>query len=682
MRRILAAALAAWLALQGAWAMAEAADGSAAAAGSAADGSGVLTASDIAKLGRPVSDTPTHVTVGNPTQVSGMFFSDLWGNNTSDIDVRALLHGYGTVAWSSQVQFVTDPMVVKDLKTTASRGNTVYTVTLQDDLLYCDGQTAVTAKDYVFSLLLLSSPEAAALGADASRYDCIAGYDAYHAGDKDTLSGVRLIDEYTFSIATVQANASAFYDLASLWCQPCPPGVLLPGCDVVDTAKGAKLQTPGRAERPLTVDRLRNALFAEGTGYMSHPKLTCGPYILTAYDAATGRVDFRLNPYYKGNYEGVKPVIDTLTLLPAKADTMIADLTSGAFDLLNKCVDKHVIEQGLALRGQGYTTVNYARMGYGFCAFACEKGPQQFAAVRQAIACSLDKTAFLRAYLGDFGIPVYGYYGMGQWMTLASLGSLRPDGITARESVQWDKLNLDELDPYAPDAARAKALLVKDGWTLNAEGKPFTEGVNSVRYKKAKDGLMRLSIVFALAEGNEGAALVVSQLKNTLPPLGFEFIVQEVPFPELLADYYRQNGERKYDMNFMASNFLSVFDPYNAFGDDSPDAAATNPSGLYDRTLSQLALKMHRAKPMDYLNYERSWLAFQQRYNKLLPTLPLYSNVYFDFHTDQLQNYQPGSYANWPTAILYAYRGEPMAAVETPAAEPSQDSGDEVVIID
>ena len=28
------------------------------------------------------------LTVGNPTRVEGFFFTDLWGNNTSDLDVR------------------------------------------------------------------------------------------------------------------------------------------------------------------------------------------------------------------------------------------------------------------------------------------------------------------------------------------------------------------------------------------------------------------------------------------------------------------------------------------------------------------------------------------------------------------------------------------------------------------
>ena len=68
MRTWLAAILTAMLLLQGAAAVAEAAD----TATAAADGTAVLTASDIAKLGRPASDTPTHITVGSPTRVSGM----------------------------------------------------------------------------------------------------------------------------------------------------------------------------------------------------------------------------------------------------------------------------------------------------------------------------------------------------------------------------------------------------------------------------------------------------------------------------------------------------------------------------------------------------------------------------------------------------------------------------------
>ncbi|MEG0125621.1 MAG: hypothetical protein RR816_06010, partial [Clostridia bacterium] len=128
-----------------------------------------LTPTDIALLGRPVSDVPTHITVGNTTKVSGNFFTGMWSNNTSDIDVRTLLHGYSTVVWNSQVEFITDPMVVESLTTSASRGNTVYTIKLWDDLTYCDGKTAITASDYVFSLLLCASPQVAELGGTSTQ---------------------------------------------------------------------------------------------------------------------------------------------------------------------------------------------------------------------------------------------------------------------------------------------------------------------------------------------------------------------------------------------------------------------------------------------------------------------------------------------------------------------------------
>ena len=40
--------------------------------------------------------------------------------------------------------------------------------------------------------------------------------------------------------------------------------------------------------------------------------------------------------------------------------------------------------------------------------------------------------------------------------------------------------------------------------------------------------------------------------------------------------------------------------------------------------------------------------------------MPIYSNVYLDFHTNWLQNYYAGSEVNWPEAVLYAYIAEPV----------------------
>lgn len=48
----------------------------------------------------------THVTVANATKVNGAFFSRQFGNNTSDIDVRAMIHGYNPIVWTTQLEYI------------------------------------------------------------------------------------------------------------------------------------------------------------------------------------------------------------------------------------------------------------------------------------------------------------------------------------------------------------------------------------------------------------------------------------------------------------------------------------------------------------------------------------------------------------------------------------------------
>ena len=48
---------------------------------------------------------------------------------------------------------------------------------------------------------------------------------------------------------------------------------------------------PEAEEAPFTVAVLKETLFNEETGYVSHPALTSGPYTLTAYDEESGQVE-------------------------------------------------------------------------------------------------------------------------------------------------------------------------------------------------------------------------------------------------------------------------------------------------------------------------------------------------------------------------------------------------------
>lgn len=620
------------------------------------------TVAEIALTMRPESEEPTHLTVGNSTKVSGSFFTTQFGNNTSDIDVRYMLHGYNPIVWMNQLEFTTDPMVVDSLESADTRAGRTYTIRIVDGLTYNDGVTPVTAEDYVFSYLLLTSPQFAALGANTGAYAHVVGYEAFSAGETDVFSGVRLIDERTFSVTVKAQYEPYFYELSYLSVYPYPIGVIAPGCEVRDDGEGAYIANIDETavEPVFTAELLQSTVLDAENGYLSHPYLTCGPYKLVSYDRESGTVEFAINEFYVGNYEGVRPVIDTVTLVPVLPQDMKEKLESGEIDLLNKVVDGDVVNSMRSMLSEGYSLLNYARLGYGFCAFACEQGPQQFKAVRQAIDYCFDADSFVRDALKGYGVTVNGYYGLGQWMTLAAMGTIRPEGITPKEEEVWDALNLDELNPYTLDLGKAKALLEEDGWTLNENGEPFDETRDAVRCKDVDGELMRLSLDFAQVKDNDFAQLVVDQFSETLPQVGIELVVHEVSFNEMLSDYYREDGERLYDMNFMATNFVSTFDPFMTFTDDPDFVGAMNTSGMTDEQLIDMTWDMHKTEPYDVLTYEQKWIEFQKYYNELLPTMPIYSNVYFDFHTNWLQNYYAGSEINWPEAVLYAYIAEPV----------------------
>ena len=634
-----------------------------------------LSVLEIAMM-RPESEEPTHLTVGNTTKVKGSFFTTFFGNNTSDIDVRTMLHGYSPVVWDNQLQFIVDPMVATDVVKTTDRNGTTFTVRLQRDLVYNDGVTPVTAEDYVFSWLLSCSPELAAIGANTPKVD-VNGFEPYHDGDTEVLSGVRLLDDYTFSVTMAAEFDPYFYDYSRIAILPYPISVIAPGCEVKDDGQGAYI------EGDFTAELLQKTILDPETGYSSYPKLTCGPYSLVSYDPEGGIVEFELNPYYKGNYEGVKPVIDTITLVPVLPETMIQQLESGEVDLLNKCVDQSVILSGMELAGRADVTyINYPRLGYGFCAFSCEKGPQQFMAVRQAMNYAFDSQAFINDILGGFGLPVYGYYGMGQWMVSAANGSLRPENLTDEEAEAWDALNLDSLNRYDLDLDEANRLLDEDGWVLNEKGEAYNPETDSLRYKMVDGELMALSLHFAKCKDNAAADLVVAMYAETLPQIGAQLDVEEVEFNELLADYYRDDGERKFDMNFMATNFVSTFDPYLVWSDRSDMQGAVNTSGIVDDELVARAFDMRSTPPGSLYEFETKWLYMQERYNEVLPTMPIYSNVYFDFHDIMLQNYHANAEYSWPVAILYSYYGEPLEFTEEGAEElefeEDEDDGEEL----
>ncbi len=178
----------------------------------------------------------------------------------------------------------------------------------------------------------------------------------------------------------------------------------------------------------------------------------------------------------------------------------------------------------------------------------------------------------------------------------------------------------------------------------------------------------------------EGGGETEDRFITNLRQVGIRLTPVPAKMQDLLLSYYRVT-ERTTDMIYLATNFHVIVDPSITYStDDTLGHQVWNNTYSDDEELYRLAVDMRRTEPGDLYTYVEKWIAFQARYNEILPTIPVYSNIYFDFFTPYLQNYYITGQVTWSQAILLAYWGEPDAAAEEePEAE---EEGDDVFFED
>lgn len=578
------------------------------------------------------------LTVATTNPLSGRFFTDLWGGNTSDHDVRALLHGYSLTEYRAEEgTFAIDGSVVNAFASQNRGGNREYIISIYEDLYYSDG-TKITAKDYVFSILFNLAPETRKIGGDTTGMYYIKGAKAYNTGKNDVLTGVKLLGEYQFSINVDQSFLPFFYELGYLNINPYPISVIAPGCEVADDGGGVYL----KKAKGFTADVLKKTVLDEKRGYQSHPSVVSGPYKLVSYDGT--QAEFEINEYYKGNSAGNKPRIKKIIFKTSGNETITEELRNAEIGLANKIVNANTVSDGVALVSDApYNMTAYPRSGYSFISFCCEQPAVADTAVRQAIALCFDKKAFTADYTGDYGIVTDGYYGIGQWMYQLTNGFITPENVSEEE---LKALTLDTLKKYDTDIEAAKELLDKNGWTFTAKNK-------DVRTKKVNGKTLTLELKLYCPAETGVKPLLEKYLGENLKKAGIKLTVWEKSYSDLLKIYYRQ-ATRNCDMIYLATNFEEVFDPAETFNPSDAYQGVANRTGITDDKLYQLARDMSRTAPDDMLGYVKKWIAFQERYTEVLPTIPVYSNTYYDFYTSALHDYEIASNITWTQAIVNA----------------------------
>ena len=160
---------------------------------------------------------------------------------------------------------------------------------------------------------------------------------------------------------------------------------------------------------------------------------------------------------------------------------------------------------------------------------------------------------------------------------------------------------------------------------------------------------------------------------DNLAKVGIRMTLVPAPMQDLLYAYYRQ-AERTTDMIYLATNFHVVVDPSITYSTDTTkDHQIWNNTYSDDEELFDLAVDLRKTEPYDYYTYVKKWIAFQERYNEVLPTIPVYSNIYFDFWTNELQNYFITAQVTWSQAIVLSYFALAPYEEESPDEAVSED---------
>ena len=414
------------------------------------------------------------IIMGNTTDLSGKFrYAAFGGTNpgAADLDVQNLSTGLETVAITKEGGYEWNPTVVKSHEETMNEdGTRTYTVTIYDDLKLSDG-TPVTVKNYVVFPMVFSSPVAvAAAGKDHQSGMTLEGfktfntYDGTEGSGTKELAGLRMIDDYTYSITVSADYANYFYAISYAGLSAYDVSLWIGDADVKDDGNGVYFTDDFYAkegDKYVMADHIVTASQNTDTAYPYS-----GPYVVKSYDSADKSAVLELNPNFKGNYEGVKPTIAKVVYKKIVSSTQLEDLKAGTLDVIAGITGGDETNEALALADGSdgkYVYTHYSRAGYGKLGFRADYGPAQFTEVRQAIAYCMDRAKFAKDFTGGYGGVVDGPYYSGSWMYKAAVDQ----GMI--------------LNAYATSVDSAIEVLTEGGWVYDAEGNDYVEGV---RYKK------------------------------------------------------------------------------------------------------------------------------------------------------------------------------------------------------
>ena len=418
------------------------------------------------------------VILGSSTELSGAFRASSWGKSSpgsSDLDIENLTTGYQTVQTGMDGAMMWNMKALAEEPTSVKNedGTLTYTIKIKEGLVFSDG-SAINAKNYVASILANSTAVSVAAGGTGNSGMQVLGYDAFKAyegeGDKVYFEGVKLIDDYTFSITFTSDYADYYYAQVYASYSPTPLALYLGENEIVVNENGscglsdgfyAKVEKEGTETFAMADVINANLAWDSALPYS-------GPYTVADYDASALVATLKRNPNYPGDDARGVASIDTITYVKIVSETQMDQFKSGQIDVVAGITGGDDTKAALALvdaEPEKYAETHYDRAGYGFIGLRCDLGPASDLNARQAILYTINRPEFAQAFTGGYGTVVHGPYFEGM----------------ASFKANADTIN---LNPYSYSADAANEVLDEGGWIYNDKGEEYVAGTDAIRYKK------------------------------------------------------------------------------------------------------------------------------------------------------------------------------------------------------
>lgn len=582
----------------------------------------------------------TYFRVATPTQLTGRFFTSLWGGTTSDMDVQDMIHGYKLSTWDADVgQYRMNHNVVSGETTyDDENGNRTYYIALYDNLKYSDG-TEITAWDYAFTYLLLMDPAISELGGIPVNQDWIYGSDEYLNGDVNYLKGIRVIDKHLLSITVKAEYLPWYFELYRLYVSPYPMKLIAPDSKIDDKGEGVFILPK------LDSETLKKTILDSYNGYMTHPKATSGAYLLKEYK--NGKAVLEPNPMHNGNENGDKPSIKNIIYDGGSADdiqTISEKLASGNVDLITRVLYEKDIKEAKELvntKEQKYISIDYPRTGQTIVYFNPDSVRVQDKEVRQAILYCLDWEGMVSEILGKNYVES-GYINH-MFGKLASEANLR----------------------YKTSIVKAIDLLEESNWNMNSTGSDIYEALNEKepRYKMLEDNTM-LDLSLKIAVPVAMKDIVDKYWVKKMKTAGIFVELVPMDMDDMIAVYTSTVSMKTLektigcDMVIVGENNFPVImlSPYWAKADTSAETEKNEKTLLsINNNLLSKSFKTMKTDPYDFESFIKKLNMLQDYILEELPFIPLYTGYYYDFCVNGLKDYEINDSISFMEAISVAW---------------------------